>query len=432
MLQLALFLWLIVIEQTLASYCGQAAIPFTFQVLHSGQPVLGCARPKCFGWNADGTRAGDAAQFYRIDGKEDGYLRRSDQLIRTPFRDTQMIPQVAKCEEKFTSQGCARGQWLGGIAPRNLANGVQKLQVRCCSYAPLLESEDRGVAIVSNGQLVVGGEVLNGDELSGFDYISDITAETSEQGNTVYAVSIRRMQCRDIDYETVQVEKASISLNAVDTVNHDGQASSRNTKKTRITPQQPVRNAAILNTDAPAQYDRNLLQIYGMTEVPTSRYNPPPGTIGSVAFPSQQTLNANPPLQQSSATTQHYVPVQNLRTPLMGSYSASYYNRIPAPTQAVQPQPFGMVNNAPPSGAPSEVAFMQHPTQRLPQPHEQPSEQGADPIASTPFQTIPPLTFPTLDQIPKIDIPSVEDVESVIPPVQKAILTTVARFFGVL
>ncbi|VDK79834.1 unnamed protein product [Cylicostephanus goldi] len=95
MLRLALLLWLNVLEQTLASYCGQAAIPFTFQVLHSGQPVLGCARPKCFGWNANGTRAGGAAQFYRIDGKEDGYLRRSDQLIRTPFRDRQMIPQMA-------------------------------------------------------------------------------------------------------------------------------------------------------------------------------------------------------------------------------------------------------------------------------------------------------------------------------------------------
>ncbi|KHJ88961.1 hypothetical protein OESDEN_11234 [Oesophagostomum dentatum] len=53
-------------------------------------------------------------------------------------------------------------------------------------------------------------------------------------------------------------------------------------------------------------------------------------------------------------------------------------------------------------------------------------------VQTTPPPTIPPLTFPTLDQIPKIDIPSVEDVENVIPPVQKAILTTVARFFGVL
>ena len=46
--------------------------------------------------------------------------------------------------------------------------------------------------------------------------------------------------------------------------------------------------------------------------------------------------------------------------------------------------------------------------------------------------TLPPLKLPTLEDIPKIDIPSVEDVEQSIPPVQRAILTSVARFFGVL
>lgn len=46
--------------------------------------------------------------------------------------------------------------------------------------------------------------------------------------------------------------------------------------------------------------------------------------------------------------------------------------------------------------------------------------------------TLPPMTLPKLEDLPKLQIPSVEDVEQVIPPVQRAILTSVAKFFGVL
>ncbi|KHJ88962.1 hypothetical protein OESDEN_11235, partial [Oesophagostomum dentatum] len=132
---------------------------------------------------------------------EDGYLRRSDQLLRSPFRNPNMTPRVAKCEEKYSDRGCSPGQWLGGIAPKGLIQGATGLQVRCCSYAPLLDSEDRGVAMVSNGQLVVGGEVLDGGELDGFDYIADIKIEEVKKGRNVYAVSVRRMECKDDDSE---------------------------------------------------------------------------------------------------------------------------------------------------------------------------------------------------------------------------------------
>ena len=40
--------------------------------------------------------------------------------------------------------------------------------------------------------------------------------------------------------------------------------------------------------------------------------------------------------------------------------------------------------------------------------------------------------LPNLEELPKVNIPSVEDVEARIPPLEKAVLTTVARFFGVL
>ncbi|KHJ80798.1 hypothetical protein OESDEN_19523 [Oesophagostomum dentatum] len=55
--------------------------------------------------------------------------------------------------------------------------------------------------MVSNGQLVVGGEVLDGGELDGFDYIADIKIEEVKKGKNVYAVSVRRMECKDDDSE---------------------------------------------------------------------------------------------------------------------------------------------------------------------------------------------------------------------------------------
>ncbi|KAJ1360202.1 hypothetical protein KIN20_019123 [Parelaphostrongylus tenuis] len=65
--------------------------------------------------------------------------------------------------------------------------------------------------MVTNGQLVVGGEVMNDDDFDGFDYIADIKIEKIQNGNTVYAVSIRRMRCVDEEI----VKESQISQNAV-------------------------------------------------------------------------------------------------------------------------------------------------------------------------------------------------------------------------
>ena len=80
---------------TLGSYCGQSGIPFSLEAGPDGQPILGCARPSCFGWNAEGKRAADSAQFYRINGKPDGFLRTTD--IQGPIisNATAFKPQYA-------------------------------------------------------------------------------------------------------------------------------------------------------------------------------------------------------------------------------------------------------------------------------------------------------------------------------------------------
>ncbi|KAJ1345543.1 hypothetical protein KIN20_000102 [Parelaphostrongylus tenuis] len=39
----------------MAASCGGSAIPFRFEVLPSGSPVLGCASPACFGGGQGGS-----------------------------------------------------------------------------------------------------------------------------------------------------------------------------------------------------------------------------------------------------------------------------------------------------------------------------------------------------------------------------------------
>ena len=57
-----------------------------------------------------------------------------------------------------------------------------RLALRCCEYEPLRLSENRGIAVVKPGQIVVGGEVFNGDRQYAFDYISDIAKHMKKDG----------------------------------------------------------------------------------------------------------------------------------------------------------------------------------------------------------------------------------------------------------
>ncbi|PIO77081.1 hypothetical protein TELCIR_00837 [Teladorsagia circumcincta] len=131
--------------------------------------------------------------------------------------------------------------------------------------------------------------------------------------------------------------------------------------------------------------------------------------------------------QYNAAQMTNMIQTPGVQTVLPAQQFSPYY-QVPMPQF---PQPLGGVYGQQPN---LFTSLQQLPasTQQQSQLQPQLQMQGLQPISSTPLPTLPPLTFPTLDQIPKIDIPSVEDVENVIPPVQRAILTTVARFFGVL
>uniref|UniRef100_A0A7E4UV96 HintN domain-containing protein n=1 Tax=Panagrellus redivivus TaxID=6233 RepID=A0A7E4UV96_PANRE len=180
-----------------ASFCGDAAVPFSFEALPAGEPVLGCARPSCFGWTADGLAAGNASSFYRVNRHADGYFRKSTESpkLLAGADAARFKPQTAKCSPTYDSEQCPKDtQWVGGLGPLLNASKLP-LAIQCCEYEPLRLAEDRGVAVVKSGQIVIGGEVMNGKRQFAFDYISDVVKHTSESGEVTYDVSIKRFPC---------------------------------------------------------------------------------------------------------------------------------------------------------------------------------------------------------------------------------------------
>ncbi|KHN75766.1 Warthog protein 4 [Toxocara canis] len=183
----------------------------TSSSLPSGNPVLGCARPTCFGWNADGMPITQSAQFFRIQGEPDGFLRKTIVIPNkmTSSDKAYFKPQVAHCESSFASGTCYRNvQWVGGIAPIYDINSTS-LSMQCCWYDALRHSTDRGMATVKPGQIVLGGEVLRDRRQYAFDYVSDVFKKQNLDGSVYYEVSIRRFPCLPMpDQLTTNVEKA--------------------------------------------------------------------------------------------------------------------------------------------------------------------------------------------------------------------------------
>lgn len=57
-----------------------------------------------------------------------------------------------------------------------------RLSLKCCKYDPLGLSTDQGIAVVHQGEIVIGGEVSNADRQYAFDYISDIAKFVDSNG----------------------------------------------------------------------------------------------------------------------------------------------------------------------------------------------------------------------------------------------------------
>ncbi|EYB96349.1 hypothetical protein Y032_0151g2819 [Ancylostoma ceylanicum] len=122
------------VDLTYASFCGSSAIPFSFEALPDGQPVLGCARPVCFGWNETGQPATEDGGFYRINKHPDGFMR----------RDELYVPPFSQKDPRFFQQN---------------------------------------IAVARNGSQYA------------FDYISNIAKTIAHDGSVTYEVYMRRFVC---------------------------------------------------------------------------------------------------------------------------------------------------------------------------------------------------------------------------------------------
>ncbi|CAD5234754.1 unnamed protein product [Bursaphelenchus xylophilus] len=212
---LPLLFALLMIPCLRASFCGPAAVPFSFEALPDGQPVLGCARPTCFGWDAHGKPAGSPSLFYRVNKKPDGYFRKNADIQVKNLNENEaqfFQAQTSTCAATFDSDQCAsETQWVGGIGPLSNVTGLP-LALQCCDYDPLLLSQDRGIAAVKPGQIVIGGEIVTGERQYAFDYISDVVKKIGDNGNVSYDVYVRRLPCLPQPGEiTVTVERSVYS-----------------------------------------------------------------------------------------------------------------------------------------------------------------------------------------------------------------------------
>lgn len=196
----------LLLNHAYASFCGSSAVPFSFEALPDGQPVLGCARPVCFGLNEDAQK--QPGRFYRINRKPDGFIRSGDAPVTRYFQQHEV-----ECEDTFQSFSCdADNQWVAGIAPLLKVNSSMTA-LQCCTYEPLRISSDRGLATVKPGQIVIGGEITTDTgEQYAFDYVSNIEKTMNVNGTVTYYVNMRRFYCpdqRDLMPQVVTIKPAT-------------------------------------------------------------------------------------------------------------------------------------------------------------------------------------------------------------------------------
>uniref|UniRef100_A0A0K0EF84 WxxW domain-containing protein n=1 Tax=Strongyloides stercoralis TaxID=6248 RepID=A0A0K0EF84_STRER len=191
-----IYLLFIINDYIEGSQCGNGTIPFSFEVLKDGQPILGCARTTCLGWLGNGSFGGSNVKFWKMDGHPDGYLRAQNFSTEDIYINQYSSNSIVKCEDDFTSKHCGKsGEWVGGIKPipyEKLLNTTMRM--KCCSYDKLLDSFDQGVGEVNPGQIIVGGEVFNNGRQVAFEYIADIHKKI-DYGRILYTVTTRRFKC---------------------------------------------------------------------------------------------------------------------------------------------------------------------------------------------------------------------------------------------
>ncbi|VDK65615.1 unnamed protein product [Onchocerca ochengi] len=182
----------ILVQRTFASFCGSSGVPFSFEVLPSGAPILGCAQPTCVA-SLKGEKD-DSNFLINANGQADGFMRTDDKANKA-FGDPYGNKLIANCSGEFSDLSCPRkDQWVGGI--EYIDHPRQPLILQCCTFSGLRFSQEVGLTNVGPGEAITGGEVIRDGRQISFDVIANVRKVVDVNTHIVsYEVTVRRMHC---------------------------------------------------------------------------------------------------------------------------------------------------------------------------------------------------------------------------------------------
>lgn len=79
-----------------SSFCGKSGVPYSFEVLPTGAPVLGCAQPSCVVAPTNESFIEDSEFLTDINGQADGFFRDGDRAAKH-YRHKNTPRLVAVC-----------------------------------------------------------------------------------------------------------------------------------------------------------------------------------------------------------------------------------------------------------------------------------------------------------------------------------------------
>lgn len=137
----------LLVPSTLTASCGGSGIPFRFEVLPSGTPVLGCGTPQCFGADAGGRSILHDSRFNPGADGEDGFFREGDmQRIRSRF--DRAPAQQAECPSGFDSTTCSNPlTWVGGFLSSPDGRYCPSVSMTLCLYVSMYLSSSFSVCL---------------------------------------------------------------------------------------------------------------------------------------------------------------------------------------------------------------------------------------------------------------------------------------------
>uniref|UniRef100_A0AC34FM37 Uncharacterized protein n=1 Tax=Panagrolaimus sp. ES5 TaxID=591445 RepID=A0AC34FM37_9BILA len=318
-----LVVFLFIIKNVFASFCGENALPYSFEILPSGNSVLGCAKPNCLGWAHN---RGVPSRFHNVNGQVDGFIREM-KSINSFTNDT------AECEDDFTSSKCiGDGEWVGGIKTQNDI-GNDELLFRCCYHSDVKIAKFLTVYDIKANEKFEGGEVFNDDtgEQLYFDYINNIVKFVTDKGMINYEIFVNRLPCIPLQEKSnKKIIESNITIQS-------------NSKKSKIDTTKLFQAPTFV---ADSQF---LPVVEGGSSVPMQSANAPPPLVQNNAVP-----NFNNDLQAPQNPPQLQPPLQNN---LQVAPLQNANNFQVAPLQSFQPMnnfaPFIPNSNPAPPVAPS-------------------------------------------------------------------------------